>query len=461
MIQTDKYPKWLFVVFPAVAMMLGWGLRGHIGGGPYGAMIPGAMVALSIALLLELPVSYSALLVVFGVAGIGLGGEMTYGQTLGFLREPDTVWWGILATTVKGGVWGIFGGAVFAMGLIARNLSKRTILYGILIMMVGMILGFKLINEPMLIYFSDRAKPRSESWAALLFGAISLIVYLWSKITKEDFKLVKAFSKWGLIGGALGFGIGGLWMVLGSQLSDTVIFRAWWKAMEFTFGLLLGGAMGLAAYMHRKAIQKQGEAYVTDINAYSMRTSYKEMGVTLVVGLLIFWFISFGLNPVIKLIEPSSNFLARILVAVLSMFKNYAFSGLIMIMAALYFPRSAWQLGIALTFCHTMIDLGRDHIVKVVETAPEVVSAIVIILSTAVVGVFIAYYQGRAQVKKSMMMILTWSTVFVSTFKIIYYPQKMNPGGSLSEIIIQLFIVDIAFLVFAIWVTRITYGRLK
>ena len=28
------------LLLPAVAMMLGWGLRGFIGGGPLGAMIP-------------------------------------------------------------------------------------------------------------------------------------------------------------------------------------------------------------------------------------------------------------------------------------------------------------------------------------------------------------------------------------------------------------------------------------
>ena len=61
----SSYPKWFFVLLPAIAMMLGWGLRGHIGGGPFGAMIPGAMVALSIGMLLELPAWAISVLVVF------------------------------------------------------------------------------------------------------------------------------------------------------------------------------------------------------------------------------------------------------------------------------------------------------------------------------------------------------------------------------------------------------------
>ena len=69
----ENYSKHLFLALPAIAMMLGWGLRGHIGGGPFGAMIPGAMVALSISLMLKLPAPVASLVVLFGVYGIGLG----------------------------------------------------------------------------------------------------------------------------------------------------------------------------------------------------------------------------------------------------------------------------------------------------------------------------------------------------------------------------------------------------
>src|SRR5680860_652649 len=116
--QQKKFSIWSYILFPALAMMLGWGLRGHIGGGPFGAMIPGAMVALSLGMVLRLPASFTAVLLVFGVFGIGLGGEMTYGQTLGFLRNPDTVWWGLSGTSLKGGVWGLLGGTVLALGFV-------------------------------------------------------------------------------------------------------------------------------------------------------------------------------------------------------------------------------------------------------------------------------------------------------------------------------------------------------
>ena len=90
-----------FILFPAVSMLLGWGLRGFIGGGPYGAMIPGAMVMVAICMLLDVPLLFAAIAVVFGTAGTAMGDEMTYGQTIGFLRNPDTVWWGLQAPVLK------------------------------------------------------------------------------------------------------------------------------------------------------------------------------------------------------------------------------------------------------------------------------------------------------------------------------------------------------------------------
>ena len=38
-----------FILFPALAMSVAWGFRGFIGGGPLGAMIPGALAALALA----------------------------------------------------------------------------------------------------------------------------------------------------------------------------------------------------------------------------------------------------------------------------------------------------------------------------------------------------------------------------------------------------------------------------
>ena len=44
-LETPLPSRLLFIVFPVLAVMLGWAWRGFIGGGPVAAMIPGAGIA--------------------------------------------------------------------------------------------------------------------------------------------------------------------------------------------------------------------------------------------------------------------------------------------------------------------------------------------------------------------------------------------------------------------------------
>jgi hypothetical protein len=100
--------------------------------------------------------------------------------------------------------------------------------------------------------------------------------------------------------------------------------------------------------------------------------------------------------------------------------------------------------------------------VEVFTGSPILASILVTVIPTILVGLITAYYQGKNNQNRSILMILTWSTVFISTFKIIFYPQKMNLAGlSFNQIIFGLFIVDIAFLVFAVMVTWITLGKIR
>ncbi len=63
--KASNFPIHTYLLFPAIAMLLGWGLRGYIGGGPFGAMIPGAMVALAISMLLGFKPGFTSLVVHF------------------------------------------------------------------------------------------------------------------------------------------------------------------------------------------------------------------------------------------------------------------------------------------------------------------------------------------------------------------------------------------------------------
>lgn len=451
--------KW-FILFPALAMMLGWGLRGHIGGGPFGAMIPGAMVAISLGMLLELPANTIAILTVFGVVGIGLGGEMTYGQTLGFLRNPETVLWGTTGTTVKGAIWGLLGGAVLALGFFFNRIPKKTLIIAFLLMMGGLFLGFKLINDPMIIYFSDPSNPRPESWAALLFGAIALLIYLKFKIGKADFKTILRFALLGMVGGGLGFGLGGMWMVLGSNLPD-VIFKSWWKAMEFTFGFLLGAFLGVAAWLSRKEL-KSGVTNQRQLPEIPFISVYIELGLILVAGLVTFWLIPKTLEPFVDAASSNDDFVTGFLRDVARILVNYAFYGFLFVLWIVRFPKLAWQIGITLTFCHTAIDLFLDFFPEADTFSPFTIYFLFVFLTTTVVAILVTYFRRGENVVRNMFLLLIWACIIISFSRMGIHPENIGIEGlSFSQIIFGKFVVDIFFAVSAILVSFIIVRKFQ
>jgi hypothetical protein len=459
-IQKDKYSKWMFLAFPALAMMLGWGLRGHIGGGPFGAMIPGAMLALAVCLLLEIPSSAAAVLLVFGVFGIGLGGEMTYGQTLGFLRNPETVWWGTAGTTLKGAVWGLLGGVVFPLGFFFKRIPKHILLISLLLLLLGMFTGFKLVNDPMILYFSDPENPRSESWAALLFGAIAMLIYLKFKTSSTVFKVIFRFAALGMVGGALGFGLGGFWMVLGSHLPD-VIFKSWWKAMEFTFGLLLGASFGYAAWITRNEIRAVMEKDWKHPEL-PFQSVYLELGIIFIAAVGTYWLIPNALEPFVEAANESDTFAIVLLRDLARLFVNYAFYGILFVLMAMRFSKIAWQLGITLTFCHAAIDLIRDFYPDTNTLSPFTLYFLFVFLMTAVVAGFVAYFSRKENRVRNLFYLLIWSCIAVSFLRMAIKPETLNIDGlSFCQIVCDRFIVDIFFAVSAIVLSFIIAGKFK
>ncbi len=453
------YPKWMFVVLPAFAMMLGWGLRGHIGGGPFGAMIPGAFLALSLGLLLKLPASFTSVILVFSVFGVGLGGEMTYGQTLGIIRNPDTFWWGLSGTTLKGAVWGFSAGVFLGLGIIYRHVEKRTILWAIVIYIIGMILGFKLINDPMLIYFSDRAKPRAESWAALLFGAVLVLIYLKMNIQSRQFKLIPRFAGFGLVGGGLGFGLGSLWLVLGTYYPDAV-FGSWWKAMEFTFGLLLGAAFGYATWLSRR--DRAFNNWQEDESSFTNYPLWKELGVVTVAAFLIYWLLPMGAETIIESSIINNmpggsvkNEIARMLV-------NYSVVGFVLIGFFMVFPKVAWQLGITLTFAHTSIDLIRDFYPDTNFWSPFTMHFFWVFLMTIIVALLVSFFAKRKNSIGNLFLLLIWSCLAVSMIRMFIHPEYFNLSGlSFCQVVCGRFFVDIFFAVSAIALTFLVLQKFR
>ncbi|MFO0918580.1 MAG: hypothetical protein U0872_09730 [Planctomycetaceae bacterium] len=242
----------LFLALPAVAMSLGWGLRGTIGGGQIGAMIPGAVVMLCLAHLLNWSRSLG-IVAAIGTVGIALGGQETYGQTIGFLRDRQTVLWGLTGLTVKGGMWGLSGGVLVGLAFMHGKYRPREILLGLMLMIAATMLGIQYLDAPQLIYFSNPLdKPRPEAWAGITLGALALWAYL-RTLNRES--VTTAFTFGGLLAGAAGFGGGSLFLAYGATLSPEFRSWPWWKLMEFSFGALFGLGLGAVAYWKREILR--------------------------------------------------------------------------------------------------------------------------------------------------------------------------------------------------------------
>lgn len=446
-----------YILYPGIAMLLGWGLRGYIGGGPFGAMIPGAFIALTLNILLGFRGHYSAMLTVFSILGVGLGGEMTYGQTLGFLRSNETAWFGTIGTTVKGAVWGLSAGLFIAVGLLHKRISRKVIVYAFILYFAGLLIGFKLINDPKLIYFSDPVnKPRSESWAALMMGGIFAVWFLYNKVRKEDFKILWHFVWMGTTGGALGFGIGGLWLTLGSNLPNAWI-TGWWKIMEFSFGLSLGAFIGWAAWYHKDAFQKEKKQQDDSVK----KTIFPELALLTILALAVYWILPGFFSHLSGLGRYSyeHGWIYGISGDVLRIASNYAFYGFIMIIIAYLNSAIAWQIAISMTFIHSSIDLMRDLLPETgIETSATFQYSFIFISTLIVASLCALIIRKSKQTIPWLLYLLVWACMFISYIK---FSTHISIEGILATdaipLIFRVLFVHIVFTFSAIYTTYKTW----
>jgi hypothetical protein len=431
-------------------MLLGWGLRGFIGGGPFGAMIPGAMVMLAICMLLDIPLRLAAIATVFGTAGTAMGGEMTYGQTIGFLRNADTVWWGFAGTSLKGAVWGLLSGLFIGLGLIFQRIKVKTILLGFLIFLIGLVIGLKVINDPKVLYFSNPySHPRNESWAGLLFAAIGLLIFLKIKTRAEDFKIVWRFALYGLAGGALGFGLGSLWITVGAQYGPQLLILDWWKMMEFSFGFLLGGLLGYAAWRSNHIDWQLNQKKLITLN----KSFATELVSVMLIGFLMYAAISW-LESYLDIINSRDGIFYQSLATIGRVLVNFTFIGCALILITLRWPHLAFQIAVTLTFCHCVIDLVTDeHLFPALQSSPLLMINI-IIAASLVVGLLVAAFQRKPSVLRSMLLILVWSTIAVALIRMFVNGDfSFRQDHSLTQVIIgDLFVFDV-FIISAIMVS--------
>lgn len=267
-----------------MAGAMGWGIRGQYGH-ETGAMIAGVLVSLALVFLHcpHAAIVPAARAVAFGTIAMGIGGSMTYGQTIGLTQNPPVIgnwaawWWGMLGLGIKGAIWIGFAGLFLGMGLGGRRYGWRDIL----LLMLGTFalygVGWWALNQPFdpsnrilpQVYFSaswhwqpdagDELQPRPEVWGGLLFALVG--AWAWAGWIRGD-RLARTLALWGVIGG-IGFPIGQClqsWHAWNRDAFTTGIWASldptmnWWNWMETTFGAVMGACLGLGLWLNRRSI---------------------------------------------------------------------------------------------------------------------------------------------------------------------------------------------------------------
>lgn len=295
--RNETVPWWQPVLFAAMAGGMGWGIRGQYGH-ETGAMMAGLLVSLTLVLLLcrgQKPLAL-ARAAAWGAVGMGIGGSMTYGQTVGLTHDAEFIGnltalrWGMLGLAIKGGLWIGFGGLFLGMGLGGVRYSWREML-GLMLALVGAFyIGQQLLNSPFdpaagkipAIYFSNSwhwlpnakdLEPREEYWGGLLFALVTALAYTrWCRKDGLAFRM----GLWGVIGGMIGFPAGqslqafhawhreafqqGFWATLDPHMN-------WWNMMETTFGSIMGAALGFGLWLNRWRIRPAEESAARELGA--------------------------------------------------------------------------------------------------------------------------------------------------------------------------------------------------
>jgi hypothetical protein len=356
-------------------MSLGWALRGFIGGGPLGAMIPGAMIGLALCRLLRRE-SDAALVAAFAAVGIGFGGEETYGQTVGLSFLPETYWWALLGFAIKGAAWGLLGGAMIGIAFTRVRYRTPDLVAGFGLLVAGTWAGWKLVNQPKLIYFSNRLdRPRAEVWAGLILGGILLLLWL---TRRGGGRMPARFALWGALGGGVGFSAGAAIQVWGRPILP-VFPLGWWKVMELTFGAVLGLAFGWCAWRNRDEL-----AAVKQTAPAALKLPCAVYMAVTAIGIRL-W------------LEPALH--TRF---------NYVIVGAILLSLALRSRTLCWQIAITLTVWAFAYDLLKGK--PALPQWPLWTFVIAITLATVLMT-------ARAPRTVPMFLWITWTAVAVSLLK--------------------------------------------
>lgn len=270
----DTFSTVLLIFSLVSAISFAWGMRGTTIGGEKGAMLPGALIGLLIAVFSNILIvrEHFYIFSALGAVSMYFGGSMTYGETLGLsmnTKPAENMKKGLIGVFIKGFLWFGSFGAIFSTGINAvcymYSILEMSIIFPLAVV-IGIAFYF-LFNRPLgkkenkhpKIYFS---KTRQESWGALLGVYLVLLVF---GIIKLNI-LTIVFSVCCAVFGGIGWLIGQLLQIYSihyakeNALFGKVFARSnnvdSWKIMECSLGLFggLGAALSfLLSYPHFKS----------------------------------------------------------------------------------------------------------------------------------------------------------------------------------------------------------------
>jgi len=293
------------IVLSGLAMSVGWGFRGDYGH-EAGAMVPGALLGLSICLASGRPDWWqrSTIMAFCGAVGWAFGGQMSYGKVIGYTAAsslPDVAY-GYGCLFLIGALWAGIGSAILALsvtqsrsylesfagplvalwlGWFAMDISgltewlaetwslndtdwfaalsallvagvyavivprSRKACFFIMLLAGGWWAGYIILTCLLQLRMTP---PRSDNWSGCVGLFVAIVFYLVSQNNRAALNV----TFFGFLAGGIGFAVGDFFNMLGrAQWGPIGRFEAlqgldYWKWMEQLFGLIMGLGVGLA-----------------------------------------------------------------------------------------------------------------------------------------------------------------------------------------------------------------------
>ncbi|RUL85921.1 hypothetical protein [Tautonia sociabilis] len=262
--------------FVALAVGLGWGIRGDFGHN-VGAMYPGAALGLALAFVSgqRSLFRWMPILAALSALAIGSGGTMSYGLLHGYAQADTFInySYGFLTLFLQGSAWGTFGGALIGLMLERRPMRTSDWLgLGGSILIGGWLIGFLVVRG---LGFQINP-PRNNS--SIVFMGAAIGQFIWLACNDRPTGLRGAFLGYvgfglGMAGGRL---LGNLANVMQGEFGFTINH---WNVMEVSCGLI-GGFIYTMGMVNRAYPDPPKEKNIDLASVF---------GIVFVLGLIPLW----------------------------------------------------------------------------------------------------------------------------------------------------------------------------